>query len=541
MMRVFVSIADKTRLPEQARELMAIEDCEFWGTEGSARKLNENGVPARDISPLVGGPPVFNHRVASISRPFAEGCLARNIPEDLAILEEEGVPYFDFIYVNFYDLKGEIEKIGSTLASVIEKIDIGGPLMARMGAKGYPPAGAKGWRIVVCDPDDWDRVIAWLREGRPDAEEFLRALAAKAERYVAKYVDTSARYLSRGRYWSLFTELLEGLLYGENKHQVPAEFHRIDQPNDDPLAMDKFQVVSGQPRSYNNILDTDRALSTVTLTAAMFYKNFSATPFIVVGVKHGNACGMGVSWKSSKEALQKMVTGDRIALLGGVVMSNFELDGEDAETLLCYESEKKRRLDTVVAPGFTPKAIEVLGTRSKCRLVRNKALENLDENCLDTAIHFRRVRGGVLLQPSNTNILNLRDSELDQCGAATPQQLEDLIQATAICWTSTSNTVTFVLNGQLIGNGVGQKARVDCCEVAVWNATKNGHNTAGAAVASDSFLPEIDGAMIIVNAKAAIVFITSGSVRDSEVFEIFKERGVTRYSLSDKKARGFRH
>ncbi len=154
-------------------------------------RARENDVPTLPVSNLVGGGAILGHRVVTLSREVHAGLLATNSKEDVAELKRLGIPRLDLVCVDPYPLEAEIARPGSTRETVIAMTDMGGPAMIR--------SGAKGGRIVVCDPKDRQRVIDWLKAGEP-ADGFVEELCAKAEFTVAKYVMTSAVYLSGGKY-----------------------------------------------------------------------------------------------------------------------------------------------------------------------------------------------------------------------------------------------------------------------------------------------------------------------------------------------------
>jgi phosphoribosylaminoimidazolecarboxamide formyltransferase/IMP cyclohydrolase len=146
----------------------------------------------------------------------------------------------------------------------------------------------------------------------------------------------------------------------------------------DLFALDRFKSVEGDELSYNNMCDLDRSLQTLTHIAATYKLNRGAVPFIAIGVKHGNACGVGIG-NTSREALMKMVSGDPLALFGGLVMVNFPIDMEEVVILQNAETERKILFDVVVALGFSPSAIEALKRKKgKCRLLENSALSLAD-------------------------------------------------------------------------------------------------------------------------------------------------------------------
>ena len=141
-----LSAYDKTGLETFAAKLVMHYGFDLLASAGTAKYLADKGIKARDVSEIV-GPPILGHRVVTLSREIHAALLATDSPEDQAELDRLGVPRIDLVYVNFYPLQEEIEKPGSTLESVIEKTDIGGPTLLR--------SAAKGRRITLCRPQDF--------------------------------------------------------------------------------------------------------------------------------------------------------------------------------------------------------------------------------------------------------------------------------------------------------------------------------------------------------------------------------------------------
>ena len=586
---------------------------------GTAKELISAGIEVTDVASLVGGGPILGHRVVTLSREIHAGLLARDIKEDRDELEKLKVPFIDLVCVDLYPLQEEIAKWEQPLspsdalgdsplrrgeaakAAVLEKTDIGGPTMLR--------SAAKGRRIVVCDPDDRMKVVEWLKNGEPDREQFISSLAAKAEAVAADYCLVSARYHSSGKYEGMVLEEILACKYGENAYQTPAGLFCNLSLNpspqegrgfqDDPLSLANFKVVAGSAPSYNNLADVDRLLQTITHIAAGFDVNggnlspalpsggeggSARVPMIAVGVKHGNPCGAAVS-DSPSEAIQKMLEGDLRAIFGGLVMVNFAIDEKLAEILLTHRMAKttppsdalghpslgkegkapRRLLDGIIAPEFTLAAIEMLKRKGdKCRFLVNPALSSLSKNSIDNHRRLRYVRGGMLVQPNYTFILDFNHPSLalplkgretavippplggrpgggvvEMLGKTSEQQKSDLLLAWAIGSSSNSNTVAIVKDGMLLGNGVGQQDRVGCCQLAIKRATDAGHDVKGAAAYSDSFFPFVDGPETLANAGISAIFATSGSVKDPDVKKFCADRNVSLYMVPDSEARGF--
>ncbi|MFA5023789.1 MAG: hypothetical protein WC523_02420 [Patescibacteria group bacterium] len=530
-----ISVYHKDGITEFAKNLNSL-GFDILASGRTARHLKTAGVPVTDVASLVGGEAILGHRVVTLSREVHAGLLATRTDIDIAEMEKLGLPYIDLVCVDLYPLQTEIDKPDSTSKTVIEQTDIGGPTLLR--------SAAKGRRIVVCDPDDRGKVIAWLSNGSPDEAEFVNALAAKAEYIVSEYCLISARYHSQGEYEGLIGKKVISCKYGENGYQSPAALYESANC-EDALAISKFKLVAGDSPSYNNLCDIDRLLQTLTHIANTFVINQRKTVFIAIGVKHGNACGAGIDFEDPKIALEKMLNGDPVSLFGGLIMTNFTITKDLANTIITNQLGTKRLLDGIIAPLFCSEAIEILSRKKgKCRLLANPRLFSVNEKSvsekMDKAPIYRSVRGGFLLQPNYLFILNLSDASVAKHGYNLDEFEEhDLLLAKAICDTSNSNTITLVKNGQLIGNGVGQQSRVRAAKFAIAIALECGHNPEGAVAASDSFFPFVDGPATLLQSGINAIVTTSGSVRDQEVIDFCIENCISLLMTPDISSRGF--
>ncbi|MBI2623401.1 MAG: hypothetical protein HYW65_02385 [Candidatus Liptonbacteria bacterium] len=540
-----ISVYHKEGIAEFAAALREL-GWNILASGGTAQHLKEAGIEVRDAAELV-GEPILGHRVVTLSREVHAGLLAKRTPEHLAELEQHHIPFIDLVCVDMYPLEEEIKKPGSAREAIIEMTDIGGPTMLR--------AGVKGGRIVVCDPLDRGRVLEWLR-GRnddhdynyDDNDDFIRGLAAKAEAAVAKYVLTSAGYLGEGKYAGMAGARAAECLYGENGWQTPAALYSTG--TGDSLALDAFTLIEGTPLSYNNWVDIDRLLQTLTHIAAGLEANFQSVPKIAVAVKHGNPCGAAFGEMKpasagrsgeARKVLEQVIAGDPLAIMGGAVMTNFPIGAEEAETLASFKMHGgvRRLLDAVAAPSFTPEAIELLRRKKdKCRFVANEALLRVGKAMLDASPRFRYVRGGFLQQPNYTFVLDLKKA-VRYGPEASPELQRDLVFAWAVGSTSNSNTIALAKGGMLLGDGVGQQDRVGAAELVLHRAKRSGHDTAGAAAYSDSFFPFPDAPQVLIDGGIRAILSTSGSVRDEDTIKLCEAKGTSLYLVPDKEGRGF--
>jgi len=449
----------------------------------------ENG--NRIIKELVNGAAILGHRVVTLSREVHAGLLADlNKPEDLAELEKLVIPVIRLVCCDFYPMKDIIAKPGATIESVVEMTDIGGPTMVR--------SAAKGGRIVICDAADRQWVLNELKTNLGNlTSEHLLWLHAKAEKTVAQYCLESARFHSRNEvdipdsvYDGLILTREKELAYAENKCQNPAHHYKLD--DEDPLALHTFEVKAGNP-SYTAKADFNGILEIMCTLTEAFRQSFDGkVPYIVIAGKHGNPCGAAIDWDDPKVAIEKALLGDKVAVMGGEVITNFFISDELGQTLYAPETNldigrKNWGLDLVVAPNFSQATIDLLGKKEKRRLLSNLLLAtpSLPKN----EWVWKPVRGGFLRQRQYPFILSQRgiktwtNEPLDDYDFAT------LLIAWAVCWKASSNTVALAKDMMLIGLGCGQQDRIACVRLCLERANRAGHDPNRSLFASDGFFP----------------------------------------------------
>ena len=258
----------------------------------------------------------------------------------------------------------------------MELTDIGGVTLLRAAAKNHTDGV-----VVVYDVADRQAVVAELAERGSLSLESRRRLAAKGFKLITLYDGAIRKFLSGQEQPAGEVSIAEHtstLAYGENRYQSPAELLTLH--TNDPLALDCFTVVSGEP-SFISMADLDSAMQVLCLIAEAFRRIFDKAPHIAVVCKHGDPCGCAFSWLSQAEALRKCMFGDPLAVMGGELVCNFSIGAELAESIhVAPEAvgREKWGLDLIAAPVITDEAVEVLGGRSvkPRRLLTNPALGN---------------------------------------------------------------------------------------------------------------------------------------------------------------------
>ena len=496
--RALVSVSNKTGLVDFVKGLQAA-GWEIIATGGTQKLLEESGVKTIGISEVTGFPEICDGRVKTLHPKVHGGLLARrDEPSHLQALEENGISFIDLVCVNLYPFRETIAKEGVSMADAIENIDIGGPSMLRSAAKNYNDV------TVVCDPADYNTILAEINATGNTTLETRLQLSAKAYTHTAQYDACIATYMREkaGLNEKLFLEfdLKQGLRYGENPHQS-AKFYASTKAI--PFSLATGKQLQGKEMSYNNIQDANAALNIA--------RDFEQ-PFCVA-LKHMNPCGAAVA-ATIEEAWQKAYEADTVSIYGGIVICNRTITKEIALGM------KPIFLEIVIAPDFTDEAMEIFATKKNLRVIQvdmTKTNEAIDQ--------YVSVNGGLLVQHLDTQIETIT---ADMC-ATKVQPDEATLADMQFGWNIVkhvkSNAIVVVKNGQTLGVGAGQMNRVGSAEIAMKQAHAAGV-TEGLILASDGFLPFDDTVALAAQYGVTAIVQPGGSIRDNDCIVKADELGI---------------
>src|SRR5688572_12039337 len=134
--RALVSVYDKTGLEELVRGLHGA-GVALVSTGGSARLIEERGIPVTKVEDLTGFPECLDGRVKTLHPKVHAGILAdRRLDAHVRQLAELGVEPFDLVVSNLYPFRETVAS-GATADECVEQIDIGGPSMVRAAARNH--------------------------------------------------------------------------------------------------------------------------------------------------------------------------------------------------------------------------------------------------------------------------------------------------------------------------------------------------------------------------------------------------------------------
>ena len=253
------------------------------------------------------------------------------------------------------------------------------------------------------------------------------------------------------------------LKYGCNPNQKPARIYRRD-GGELPI-----EVLNGRP-GYINFLDAFnswqlvRELRAATgLPAAASFKHVSPA---------GAAIGLPLS-----ETERKIYFAEDAAALTPVACAYIRARGADrlcsygdwaALSDVCDEATarylKNEVSDGIIAPGYTPAALEILKSKKK----GNYNIVRIDPDYVPAATETRDVFGVTFAQGrSDAEITAALLGNIVTENKRLPEEAKlDMLTAMITLKYTQSNSVCYVKNGQAIGVGAGQQSRIHCTRLA---------------------------------------------------------------------------
>jgi phosphoribosylaminoimidazolecarboxamide formyltransferase/IMP cyclohydrolase len=517
--RALLSVTDKTGLVDFAR-VLASHHVDLVSTGGTARALRDAGLPVRDISDLTGFPEMLDGRVKTLHPKVHGGILhIRDNAEHMASVAEHEIEPIDMVVVNLYAFEKTSQRPGVAFADVIENIDIGGPSMVRSAAKNFSDVA------IVTSVEDYTLLSEEMAANSGSLSHATRWRLAKAAFAVTAAYDagiaTALESIETPSGQAVFSQqelppvirvidpLAKTLRYGENPHQKAALY--VDGSGKGVASAEQLQ---GKELSYNNIVDLDACWELVS--------EFEE-PAVVI-IKHTNPCGASTG-TTVVEAYLRALESDPISAFGGVIGINREVDAAAAEEIA------KLFVEAIVAPSFTPEALERFSTKKNLRLIKIDPIA--------TPRILKQVSGGLLVQDADRLRITEADLKVVTKRQPTPEEMRALLFSWTICKHVKSNAIVYARfangHGQTVGIGAGQMSRVDAARFGAMKAALPLENT---VAASDAFFPFPDGLETVAKAGAKAIIQPGGSVRDAEVIQAADELGVAMVFTG---VRHFRH
>ncbi len=501
--RALVSVSDKSGVLEFCQALASMQ-VEILSTGGTAKLLTDNGIDVIEVSAYTGFPEIMDGRVKTLHPRIHGGLLGRAGIDD-AVMQEHGITAIDLVVVNLYPFEKTIAKQDCTLEEAIENIDIGGPSMLRAAAKNHARVG------VVVDAADYESVLSELKEKKALSDKTRFRLAQKAFAHTANYDANVSNYLGSlvNDQHEVFpvtftTQFLkkQDLRYGENPHQKAAFY---TEPSPAIGSVGGAQQHQGKALSYNNIADTDAALTCV--------QAFTDTACVIV--KHANPCGVATG-RSVKEAYERAYATDPTSAFGGIIAFNCTLDAETARLIIGQQF-----VEVIIAPTVSDEALKVLKDKKSIRVLACGKQADMTAR-----MNFKRVGGGLLLQDNDRGVITKSDLKIVSQRQPDEREISDMLFAWRVVKHVKSNAIVYVKDNQTIGVGAGQMSRIYSARIAAIKAADENLPVKGTVMASDAFFPFRDGIDAAAGVGVRAIIQPGGSVRDDEVIAAANEHDI---------------
>lgn len=448
-----LSVSDKTGLVDFGKKLVSL-NFELVASGGTATTLRNSGLQVKDVSDITGAPEMLGGRVKTLHPAVHAGILSRSIESDLMDMKAQGHNLIQIVVCNLYPFVKTVSNPNVTISDAVENIDIGGVTLLRAAAKNHQRV------TVICDANDYHKVIEEVQSNGDTQLETRQKLALKAFTHTATYDDAISDYF-RKQYSNNNSQL--NLRYGTNPHQQPAQFF---------TTLEKLPlVVINKPPSFINLCDALNGWQLVReLKKALQLP--AATSF-----KHVSPAGAAVGNPLSKEQAQLCMVDDLLPQLtplasayararGADRMSSFGdfIALSDVCDVVTAKIINREVSDGIIAPGYEPEALEIL----KKKKAGQFCILQMDPNYEPTDIERKTIFGLTLEQRRNFAVIdkNLFTNTVTAKKTLSESAVRDLIVATIALKYTQSNSVCYARDGQVIGIGAGQQSRIHCTRLA---------------------------------------------------------------------------
>ena len=491
--RAYVSVYNKERIVEFCQYLIEY-GYEIVATEGTCKTLAEAGVKAISAHELTGYPEPLGGKVRALHPAIYTGIVANELTEDqLSALDDSEIFPIELVVVNCYPFVEDMEA-GVDFKEAASHIDCNGVALLNAAAKNYLNT------VVVCDPEDYDRVLCDLAAGDIPEDE-RRYFMYKAFSYTASYDALVAQYLSHEldipfpKMYTVTFEKTHDMRYGENPHQRAAVYH---EPFLKEGSLARARQIAGGTTTYNNINDANTALELV--------KEFDMPA--AVSVKHCAISSVGAG-ESAFEAFKKAYDTDAHHMKGCILAINGIVDARLAEELRPVECE------VVIAVGFTPEAMDTLRFRKELILLE---MPDIRSKVQFSTFDMKKIYGGLLVQSYDTALYHNVECVSER--APTEEEREALEFNYRIVKHASSSAVVIGEKDVTRGIGTGQTLREKAVELAIALAG----DCEGCVLASEA--PLVTEECVEHAADAGVTAIIQSGKASDEIISVCNERGI---------------
>ena len=503
--RAVISVSNKSGLDILGKALHA-QGVKLISTGGSARFLQDHGIPTTKVEDVNKAPEAFDGRVKTLGFSLFGGILFdREKESHRQEARQHSIDSIDLVICNLYPFSEVRKKDNISREELIENIDIGGVSLIRAASKNYR------YVCVLSNPDDYGPFLEEFKKEGLITKRMREHLAVKGFTQTYHYdqiisLTLSQTFGQKKSFEFYSSDLGTSLRYGENPHQ---EAKLIPFREESPLGVQ----LHGKAMSYNNYLDSDVS---VNIIADLDREEYFGGCHSVTIIKHGNPCGLCVS-DDQLTSLKYAWQGDPVSCFGGILCFDKTVEEKTAEWI------SKKFVEIILAPSFSQEALTILKKKKHLRILETSTV-NLDH------IHVRSVNEGLLLQNRDhceklENLKSVTEKEFDK------NLLACVFFGIISCKFLKSNAISLVRKiprgYQLIGAGMGNPNRLVSVEQAVAKARDNGIKDFQNVVAvSDAFFPFKDGIELFAQYGIMNIVQPGGSIRDEEVIKACNQFGM---------------
>ncbi len=508
-----VSVFSKKNLDKIIHKLNDL-NVKILSTGGTQNFIESLSVEVVSVESLTGYPSILGGRVKTLHPKVFGGILSRRDNQgDARQLTEYKIPEIDLVIVDLYPFEDTLAS-GASEQEIIEKIDIGGISLIRAAAKNYKDV------VIVPSQNEYAPLLDLLNEKNGESGLADRKWFAGKAFAVSSHYDSAIFGFFNSNGDNEGTERIslnngEVLRYGENPHQNATFYKFKNSPQEISLA--EAQVLQGKALSYNNMLDADAAWKSAS--DAYHSVTHVENKVAVSVVKHLNPCGLAVT-ENILESLELAWAGDPISAFGSIICFTGEVTKEVAEWF------RNKFVEIVIAPGFTPEALEVFSKRKNLRLLVTPVKEEITGEKL-----YRSISGGMLVQDEDEGLDTQFETVTEKAFESSKINLARF--GITACKHLKSNAIAVVTETEsgsfwLTGAGMGQPNRLDSLRHLTMPRfqSKEGLSIENSVLISDAFFPFRDSIEAANEYGVKYIVQPGGSIRDTEVIGACNEFGI---------------
>lgn len=506
-----ISVYHKDKLDTIVKKLDQL-GVQIYSTGGTQSFIESLGTQVTAVESLTSYPSILGGRVKTLHPKVFGGILNRRDNEgDQKQITEYEIPEIDLVIVDLYPFEETVAS-GASEQDIIEKIDIGGIALIRAAAKNFNDV------IIVSSRNQYDDFIQLLNE--KNGESLLddrKAFARKAFATSSHYDSAIFNYFNEGITETNRVSLNDGhvLRYGENPHQS-ATFYKFDNA-DSQTTLANAEVLQGKALSYNNLLDADASWKAAS--DAYHAVTHLDNKVAVSVIKHLNPCGLAVT-NDILQSLELAWAGDPISAYGSIICFTDTVTADVANWF------GKKFVEIIIAPEFTPEALEIFSKKKNLRLLVTPIKAETTGEKL-----YRSISGGMLVQDEDEGMdqefKNVTKIQFDN------NKLNLAKFGITACKHLKSNAIALVTENSdgsfwLTGAGMGQPNRLDSLRqltIPRFNL-KEGITIEDSVLISDAFFPFRDSIEAANEYGVKYIVEPGGSIRDDEVIEACDEFGI---------------